>query len=210
MSRQAAPPDTFVNPDRPHPKAPYWTRTVSCIHPLGSARDRLTASPCAFTSAGNVKTISGQFRKADLCAEHRLNVSSRSPPHPRVADPSGGSPVIYARLIPGSPTSCPRSWCERKRSLYVFSLLVCRVGPPAAPFRASAYPASPGQHTSRSRPCKSRCRPAVRHLWLRRFPPAFGFCVPFGSEHITSGAPSLSNTRRHVAQFAGKDIRPPL
>ena len=26
--------------------------------------------------AGNVKTISGQFKKSDLCTEHRLNVSA--------------------------------------------------------------------------------------------------------------------------------------
>ena len=27
------------------------------------------------SSLGNVKTISGQFKKSELCAEHRLNVS---------------------------------------------------------------------------------------------------------------------------------------
>jgi hypothetical protein len=26
--------------------------------------------------AGNVKTVSGQFKKSDLCTEHRLNVSN--------------------------------------------------------------------------------------------------------------------------------------
>ena len=30
---------------------------------------------CPLTSTGNVKTISGQFKKSDLCSEHRLNVS---------------------------------------------------------------------------------------------------------------------------------------
>lgn len=36
----------------------------------------LICAVCAFTSSGNVKTISGQFKKSDLCSEHRLNVST--------------------------------------------------------------------------------------------------------------------------------------
>ena len=106
-----------------------------CLRAPFNVRPALT-----FTSPGNVKTISGQFRKADLCTEHRLNVSTSPPTLPpapsptvartreRIADASPGSRVICARSIQGCPTSCPRSWCERKRSLYVSSL-ACSVAP---------------------------------------------------------------------------------
>ncbi|TFY78223.1 hypothetical protein EWM64_g5789, partial [Hericium alpestre] len=35
---------------------------------------------------GNVKTISGQFKKSDLCSEHRLNVRTHGPPSRTFAD----------------------------------------------------------------------------------------------------------------------------
>lgn len=81
---------------------------------------------CIFTSLGNVKTISGQFRRADLCAEHRLNVSEYRDRNSYVADKLGHSPVIYVKLIPGSQILCPPFLCEKKSLLYVGNLLAYR------------------------------------------------------------------------------------
>jgi hypothetical protein len=66
---------------------------------------------------GNVKTISGNFKKSDLCQEHRLNVSACL--YHTKAFRTGVliditnqyiSHGIYARLTHESLISCQQSW----------------------------------------------------------------------------------------------------
>lgn len=57
-------------------QAPYWTPKVSDSR--GRSKKCTVWSHDPFTFQGNVKTISGQFRRADLCSEHRLNVNAYS------------------------------------------------------------------------------------------------------------------------------------
>jgi hypothetical protein len=70
---------------------------------------------------GNVKTISGNFKKSDLCQEHRLNVSVyrarafRTGVLIEITNQSI-SHGIYARLTHESLISCQQSWYERTHS----------------------------------------------------------------------------------------------
>jgi hypothetical protein len=95
-----------------------WNTFFACLSPCCSyhrcLRGRLLP--------GNVKTISGQFRRSDLCTEHRLNV--RTPPLANARLYSGDlwrldSHEIYARSIRGFRTSFPPFFRGTKPSLYI-------------------------------------------------------------------------------------------
>jgi len=74
-----------------------------------------------------VKTISGHFRRSDLCTEHRLNVSTPLYATARLNSSDLwhlDSREIYARSIRGSRTSFPPSFHGAKPSLYILSRTV--------------------------------------------------------------------------------------
>jgi magnesium transporter len=73
-----APPSLFVRAtNKEQMQAQFLTQQVriACHHVHPSLYPR--AAPFISARAGNVKTISGQFKKSDLCSEHRLNVCSK-------------------------------------------------------------------------------------------------------------------------------------
>jgi len=115
-------------------------------------------------SSGNVKTISGQFKRSDLCVEHRLNV--RTPP---LAWPVHASPQltlwrldsheIYARSILGSRTSFPPFFHGAKPSSYI--LFRTATFPQAD--HLFIYPVS-GKCTTYPSAGQSGCRSFIRHL----------------------------------------------
>src|SRR5712671_5357587 len=115
-------------------------------------------------SSGNVKTISGQFKRSDLCVEHRLNV--RTPP---LAWPVHASPQltlwrldsheIYARSILGSRTSFPPVFHGAKPSSYI--LFRTATFPQAD--HLFIYPVS-GKCTTYPSAGQSGCRSFIRHL----------------------------------------------
>ena len=98
---------------------------------------------------GNVKTISGQFKKSDLCVEHQLNVGVKPSLARSSIDQKLGRPATYGKLIPGFLILFPLSLCERKRSSYVSEFSISTL--------YSHSQSSSGQYSSHSCPCESGC-----------------------------------------------------